>query len=86
MEVKGIDVIVHAKGLKFIHVNTRSVFNKLDELKYKLKGFDIIVFTETWLGSSIDDALLQWEGYNLIRHDRGQIRTKKRWGCVYLCS
>ena len=31
------------KGLKIIHINTRSVFNKLDELKLRLSHFDIIV-------------------------------------------
>ena len=36
------------KGLTIIHVNTRSVFYKLDELKHSLTDFDTIVFTETW--------------------------------------
>ena len=85
MHYKELDDIVEAKGLKVVHVNTRSVFNKLDELKLRLKQFDIIVFTETWLNNMTDDSLLKWEGFNLVRRDRDLIRNKKGGGvCIYI--
>ena len=68
-----------------VHLNTRSVLNKLDELKLKLKNFDVVVFTETWLSSLVDDSLLSWQGFKLARHDRGHNRNKKGGGvCIYI--
>ena len=85
MQYNELEDVVGAKGLKIIHVNTRSVLNKLDELKLKLASFDIIVFTETWLTRDIDNSLLDWEGFNLVRQDRDQNRNKKGGGvCVYI--
>ena len=82
---RDLDEISGSKGLKIIHVNTRSVFSKLDELKVKLNHFDIIIFTETWLNCDTDDSLLHWEGYNLVRQDRGLTRNKRGGGvCIYI--
>ena len=87
MELHNLEIIGNSKGLKIIHVNARSLFNKLDELKYNLKGFDIIVFTETWLNSSVDDSLLKWDNYQLVRLDREQVRNNRGGGvCVYIRS
>ena len=87
MEGKNLNEIGLTKGLKIIHINTRSVFNKLDELKCTLHNFDIIVFTETWLNSSIDDTLLRWDNFELIRLDRENWSNKKRGGvCIYIRS
>ena len=70
------------KGLKIIHVNTRSVFN---ELRYSLSDFDIIVFTETWLNGSVDDFMLHWKSFQLVRLDREGLRNKKGGGvCIYI--
>ena len=75
------------KGLKIMHINTRSVFNKLDELKLRLSHFDIIVFTETWLNHFIHDSLLHLDNFQLVRLDRERIRDKKGGGvCIYVKS
>ena len=80
-----VDIISDQKGLKIIHVNTRSVYNKLDELKVKLRKFDVIVLTETWLTSATEDSVLQWENFQLVRQDRETIRNKRGGGvCVYI--
>ena len=85
MDYKDIAEVEGTKGLKIIHVNTRSVLKKLDELKLRLKHFDIVVFTETWLNDSINDSLLEWEEFNLVRCDRGLNRNKKGGGvCIYV--
>ena len=87
MEGINLEMATTHKGLKIIHLNTRSVFNKLDELKYYLKNFDIIVFTETWLNSSVSDSLLQWQGFQLVRLDREFLKNKRGGGvCIYIKS
>ena len=87
MNVINIDCISVKKGSKIIHVNTRSIFSKLDELKYNLKDFDIIVFTETWLNSSVTDSMLKWENFQLVRLDRESFRNKRGGGiCLYIRS
>ena len=61
------------------------MYNKLEELKFSLERFDVIVFSETRLNHTIDDALLQWEGFMLIRQDRDGVRQKRGGGiCVYI--
>ena len=80
-----VDIISDQKGLKIIHVNTRSVYDKLDELNVRLRQFDVIVLTEKWLTSATDDSVLQWENFQLVRHDREIIRNKRGGGvCVYI--
>ena len=85
MDRNKIELMKQIKGLKIIHINTRSVFNKLDELKLRLSHFDIIVFTETWLNCSIHDSLLHWDNFQLVRLDRDRLRNKKGGGvCIYV--
>ena len=87
MNGSNLDSIRQTKGLKIIHINTRSVFYKLDELKYNLADFDIIVLSETWLNESIDDSMLHWENFQLVRLDREGWRNKKGGGlCIYVRS
>lgn len=61
-----------SSGLRFIHVNVRSLFNKIDAicLWAKLTESDIIVLSETWLKPSITSNMIHIEGYNLFRMDR----------------
>lgn len=61
-----------SSGLRFIHVNVRSLFNKIDAicLWAKLTESDIIVLSETWLKPSITINMIHIEGYNLFKMDR----------------
>ena len=87
MEGVNLESITNDKGLKIVHVNTRSVFHKLDELKLSLKQFDIIVFTETWLKNSVTDSQLKWDNFQLIRIDRARLDNKSGGGiCIYIRS
>ena len=87
MERLNLEKVSCIKGLKIIHINTRSVFNKLDELKLRLSSFDIIVLTETWLNKSVADSLLYWKDFQLVRLDRDSFRNKKGGGvCIYVCT
>ena len=71
------------KGLHFVHLNARSIFHKISELKliarqYKIAAFSI---TETWLDASYTDQSIKIEGYNLIRRDRD---TYAGGVCIYI--
>ncbi len=52
--------------------NVRSMVNKLDELfaTVSANSFEIIVITESWLSSLIDDNLIRIPGYVTYRRDR----------------
>ena len=60
------------KGLRFAHLNIRSLRNKIDHLQLFLYENDVDVFclTETWLNDDFgnDDVLI--DGYNMCRLDR----------------
>ena len=87
MEGVNLESITNVKGLEIVHVNTRSVFYKLDELKLRFKHFDSIVFTETWLKRSVDDEQLRWDNFQLVRMDRSRIDNKSGAGiCIYVRS
>ena len=71
------------KGFKIVHLNIRSLFKKIDQLRSILEASDIDVFTlsETWLNPKIDTKLIQINGYIAYRLDRETNGiTKKRGG------
>ncbi len=58
--------------LKCALLNARSMMNKRDELesfKYDVKP-DIVMITESWGRSEVEDVELKIPGYNLFRNDR----------------
>ena len=60
------------QGLKIVQLNTRSITNKLDQIRLMMhkKSTDILAITETWLDNSWTDNELVITGYNLFRRDR----------------
>ena len=61
-----------SKGLHFIHINARSIFHKLSEIKLltnKCKPA-ILAITESWLEESFTNESIGIEGYNIARRDR----------------
>ena len=60
------------KGLRFAHLNIRSLHYKLDHVNLFLHHNDIDVFciTETWLNDDFDDNDMHIDGYNVFRLDR----------------
>lgn len=66
------DDLRNSSGLCFIHVNMRSLINKINAISLwaKLTESDIIVLSETWLKPSIMNNMIHIEGYNLFRTDR----------------
>ena len=65
------------KGLKFCHLNVRSIVNKLDQFKihFESSSFDVITISETWLTEDIDSCLLNMSDYQLLRADRETLRV-----------
>ncbi|MES9993746.1 MAG: endonuclease/exonuclease/phosphatase family protein [Candidatus Thiodiazotropha sp.] len=47
-----------------MHYNVQSILSKLDILQTELLEFDILAFTETWLGPSVDTNDLLLHSYN----------------------
>lgn len=71
------------KGLHIIHINSRSLISKLEEIKilaFKTKAA-IICVTETWLDDSVAEPEIEIKGYQVIRKDR----NRKGGGvCLYI--
>ena len=67
-----IEPYVSLKGIKTIHINTRSIFSKFDEFKLIINELkpDIICMTETWLNSTVTDKEIELTNYCLYRKDR----------------
>ena len=62
------------KGLHIIHINSRSVIHKIEEIKilsYKVKAA-VICVTETWLDESVTNSEIEIKGYQVIRKDRNR--------------
>ena len=62
------------KGLKVLFWNVRSLYNKLDSIRYEVLNVrpHIININETWLTENINDSELTIHGYTLIRNDRNK--------------
>ena len=66
---------MNQSGLKFVHLNVGSLLvnSRIEQLRLQLKqnDFDIFGLSESWLTESIPNGLVQIEGYNISRLDRG---------------
>ena len=73
------------RGLHFIHVNARSLFYKMSEIRKLVQKSNpaILSVTETWFDTSVTDNSIEIEKYNIIRRGR-----QSRWGgvCMYIRS
>lgn len=63
-------------GLRICHLNIRSLSNtKFEEIRSSLisgakRCVDVLILTETWLNSNIQDSEIYISGYNIERRDR----------------
>lgn len=71
-ELSSPDALKNSNGLRFIHVNVRSLLNKIDAIRLwtKTTDTDILVLSETWLKPSITNSMIHIDGYNMFRTDR----------------
>ena len=79
------------RGLHFVHLNTRSLWNKFDQVRQLLHDSNISVFgiSESWLNENFDQRLIEIPQYSCIRNDRfwseNGINIKKGGGvCCYI--
>ena len=72
------------KGFKLVHLNCRSVYNKLNQIGILFDGVDIVCLSETWLHELRSDAMLNIPGKKIYRWNRSNGRmlgvTKSRGG------
>ena len=70
-----------SKDIKIVHVNVRSLFNKIPETNLCYNCCDVIIVTETWL----NDSAVMIPSFVLIRQDRHETELKKGGGiCIYI--
>ena len=55
------------KGITTIMWNCRSIYNKMGEIIHIIdtSNADIAIFVESWLTSSVNDNMIDIEGYNI---------------------
>ena len=58
------------KGIKFVHINVRSIIRKLDEIAITYNHVDFLLCSETWLDKRYPDSILNIENFKLFRNDR----------------
>ena len=62
-----------SKGLKFAHINIRSLSGKIDEFRYMCGNlFDVICVNETFCDETISDDTVNLYSYNILRRDRNR--------------
>lgn len=71
----------HTEPFSLLLLNARSLPNKMRALRLlvRLKNYDFILITETWLSDSVSDTDISILGYHATRKDR---RTQRGGGCL----
>lgn len=79
VELKDLSSI---KGMTFVHLNIRSLINKIDLVRHMLSdsNIDCLCLSETWLREVISDELIRIEGYRVLRADRHGMPKSKVCG------
>ena len=80
--INSFDKLHEAKGFKLAHLNIRSIVKKIDQLRVCLqdKSIDIFSVSETWMRPHLGTQLVELQGFQAFRLDRGSNSTKKRGG------
>lgn len=82
-----LDEVKKNKGFCAIHLNIRSLLPKLDAFKccFLEGSFEVVGISETWLHCKIETALIQVDGFQMIRQDRNKSANKRGGGlCLYI--
>ena len=81
---------LHSKGLNFIHLNTRSLLPKLDDLRILAANTKVAVIgiTGSWLDASVTESEIDIADYTIIHYTIIR-RDRNREGggvCIYIRS
>ena len=70
------------KGLKLVHLNVRSIFKKIDQLRVILAtpSIEILAISETWLHNAHPMESIHINGYTCYRQDRTGAQNEVRGG------
>ena len=71
--IKELDAISSQRGLKFLHLNARSLLPKIDEIRLlieRYKDIAMISFSETHLTPNVSGSEIAIDGYTIFRKDR----------------
>ena len=74
-----------AKGFKLVHLNIRSLYDTIDQLRATLynSSVNVITLSETWLRKGVSDSMIKIEGYRTFRLDRtNRLRAKRGGGLL----
>ena len=77
------------RGLHFVHLNVRSLWNKYDQIRQLLydSNISVMVISESWLTSNFDQSQIEIPKYSCTRLDRSwsedNINIKKGGGICY---
>ena len=96
MIMASLKILEGMRGLKILHMNTRSLKSKYSRLLIELHGtdYDVICITESWLKDEDCSSVVELRGYDLHRNDRTWIdpvidpeNPKEAGGvCMYIKS
>ena len=58
-----------SKGVKFVHVNTRSIYKQIPMIDALYPDVDFLCCSKTWLDDSMPDNLVKLSGKKIVRCD-----------------
>ena len=61
---------MQGRSVKCFYTNANSVISKMDELRERVKGCNLVGIMESWATNNISDAELHIEGMTMFRSDR----------------
>ena len=90
-DVNSFDDLKAIKGLKLVHLNTRSIVKKIDQLRLLLSDskIDVLTISESWMRGHLHSDLVGIEGFTTYRLDReseGNINKRGGGLLTYVCS
>ena len=82
MDNQTISNLEQSKGIKIMHMNVRSLINKIDQMRllFDNSKIDVLTLSETWAKDYMNTHLLSIKSYDIIRQDRDLTSTNKKRG------
>ncbi len=83
--ISTLNDLTTCKGHISVIWNSRSLLNKIEEIdRIAIEASpSFIGITETWLNDTIDNSLIEIDGYNIHRADRTEASGKRGGGGDY---
>ncbi len=85
-EICTLEDLSNNKGITNIMWNCRSLYGKFAEIIHIVDASkaDLAIFVESWLTNSVNNTMVELEGYNIIRQDRNLNSNKTRGGGIII--